>query len=1364
MKNKKLWQRILTFLCVVSMVISSFAVPAYAAGMQEGDKSSVSVDWLSEFGQYKTSSPNKWGEMEKFTVKKDNMPVYCLEYVKSFNGSPVTGTSLKQTAAWLNLSQAAQTGIIRATLYGYPNNTFGVSANAAYAATQLVIWEYQVGYRTGPTSSNTQFTSYINNNPSVKTAYNALLAKIANHSAKPSFSGQTVELKGIGAGYKQTLTDTTGVLSQYKISSNNPNVVVEQSGNTLSIYAKNSFVGDVTLTATKSETQKGFNNALALTGAGQTLWYGTLDDPVQFAIRVRISAGNLLIKKTAEDGKVSGIQFNVKGNGIDKNATTGSNGEIQIDGLTSGDYIVTEKVQDYYNPQNSQEVTVVPGKTTTVTFNNTLKRGSLQVTKNSEDGLKEGHRFHLFGTSQSGLPVDEYAVTDKNGVATFNNVLISGNTPYTLEEVDTGIQYVIPDKQTAVIKWNEITNNTFTNVLKKFKVDVVKTDEEAGSTPQGDASLAGAVYGIYKGDELIDTYVTDSNGQFSTKYYVCDDDWSIREITPPNGYNPNDTIYKLPAQPGEFEIELSTIHTDVTDRVIKGDIAIFKHNDDGSTGIDHPESGAKFEIYLKSAGSYENAKESERDILVTDENGFAQSKKMPFGTYVVEQTEGKEGLEFMKPFEVIISSDGTTYRYHINNATFESYLKVVKVDSETGKQIPYAGAGFQIYDPNGNLVKMQVTYPTPAVIDTFYTGPDGTLVTPQKLKAGKGYSLVEVQAQNGYVLDSTPIYFDVTPESASVENGLTLIKATKGNMPQKGTIDINKTGEIFSSVSVNGNVYQPVYAEANLAGCVFEIRAAEDITTPDGTIRYKKGTLVDKITTGTSTSKSKPLYLGKYLVNEVQTVNGMVVNSKTIEVTLSYAGQNISITNTAISVYNERQKIKIDLKKLLEEDELFGIGNNGEIQNVQFALYAADDLKAADGKIIPKDGLIEIVNVSKDGTALFSSDLPVGGKFYVQEYSTDEHYVISDEKHFVDFNYAGQDVDVVEVHINSGEAIYNKIIRGDIFGKKIDDEGFAISGAKFGLFKENETDFNEETALMTSTSNPIGVFAFFDVPFGKYIIKEISVSNQFVMSSQAYPVSITENTQVINIVAENKWVKGTVRVIKADAEYTENLLSGAVFEVFADVNNNGIYDEGIDRLAGTLEETEKGIYKLGDLKYGGYFLHEKVSPVHFLADSNYYFFEITSDDVVITVGNNGDLFTNAPEKGFIEITKKDLSNGKPLENVTFQIKDEYGNIVFEGKTDEKGILLHELRVGKYTYQEIATLDGYILDSKVYPFEIKENGEIVKATVTNERIPEPEIPILGDYGQELLCLAFAVNGFAGAFMLWTMFKKKKGKQK
>jgi len=620
--------------------------------------------------------------------------------------------------------------------------------------------------------------------------------------------------------------------------------------------------------------------------------YGaTVDDPVTGYMSLEVMTGSMKLIKTSEDGKVGGISFTISGEGVNTTRTTDANGVIEISDLNPGVYTVTEQAIDKYEPQETRRVTIVSGQTANVNF--TLKRGDLAVTKTSEDGLNEGVSFHLYGISLSGLAVDEYAVTDSSGKAYFSDVLIG--TGYTLEEVDTAIRYVVPEKQTAAVEWNTVTNKSFTNILKKFNVTLTKSDSETG-LPQGDATLAGATYGLYKGDTLIDSYTTDANGQFTTAYYVCDDDWSIREINPSEGYLLDGTSYHVGAEPQLYTIELNSTAVDATEIIVKGNIAIIKHTDDGSTQIETPEVGAEFAVYLKSAGSYDEAKETERDYLICDENGFAQTKNLPYGIYTVHQVSGWDGRELMPNFDVYISQNGATYRYLINNANFESYIKVIKTDAETGKVIPYAGAAFEIYNPDGSNVEMTYTYPTPTAIDVFYTNADGYLVTPEKLPYGKGYSLVEIGAPYGYVLNSEPVYFDVTEDNSSEESAVTVVVVERPNMAQKGMINITKTGEVFSTVTESSGVYQPVYEVKGIAGAVYEITAAEDIITPDGTLRYAKGEVVDTVTTGADgIAATKELYLGKYEIREITAPYGMVVNGEVHTAELTYAGQEVSM-------------------------------------------------------------------------------------------------------------------------------------------------------------------------------------------------------------------------------------------------------------------------------------------------------------------------------------------------------------------------------------------------------------------------------------------------------------------------------------
>ena len=773
--------------------------------------------------------------------------------------------------------------------------------------------------------------------------------------------------------------------------------------------------------------------------------------------------------------------------------------------------------------------------------------GNLKLVKTSEDGNVANIEFTVNG--------DGYSKTVKtNSKGEFELTdLVPGK--YTVTE-HTPTEYAEQKSKTVNVESGKTATVSFSNVLKKWNLTVTKTDAETKSA-QGDATLTGAVYGIYNNGKLVDKYTTDKNGGFTTSNYVCGDKWTLKEIEPSEGYLLDETEYHIGAETKKYTLENNSVSIGVTEDILKGKIAIIKHTDDGSTKIETPEKGAEFQVYLKSSGSYAKATESERDNLICDEYGFAETKDLPYGTYTVHQTKGWNGTEFIADFDVFVNEDGKTYKYLINNSSLESYVKIVKVDSETGKQIPYAGAGFQIYNPDGKLVTMKYTYPTVTEIDTFYTNSDGYLITPETLPYGKGYSVVEVQAPYGYTLDSTPVYFDITAEKISEENGVTIVKTEKKNTPQKGTITIEKTGEIFSNVTAvgggytdeNGNdvalptIYQPEYSVSGLSGAVFEIYADEDITTPDGTIRYTKDTLVDTITTdekGTATSKL--LYLGKYRVVETVAPYGTVINPEPHTVELTYSGQNEKVTNTSTSFTNDRQKVEIDLTKILEQDEKFNIGSNAEIRNVSFGLYADEDLKASNGTVIPKNGLIEIITCDEKGKSQFTTDIPIGS-YYVKEISTDNHYILSDKKYPVVFEYVGQDTATVHISVNDGEPIKNEIIYGTIKGLKIDREtGENIAGALFGLFNAEEKEFTEKTAILTSESNEDGTFTFDNVPYGEYIVRELKPATGYLPNGESYPVTISENKEIIEITVENDKIPelGTTATIDGKKEFTVN--------------------------------------------------------------------------------------------------------------------------------------------------------------------------------------------------------------------------------
>ena len=1051
--------------------------------------------------------------------------------------------------------------------------------------------------------------------------------------------------------------------------------------------------------------------------------------------------GTIKVNKTADDGIVSGREFKVTGNdGSSYTKKTNANGVAEFSGLkvynTSTGKAITYTVSEInvdtrYEVPKAQNVTLTSGDvdlTVNVKFNNQLKTGSIKINKQSEDNQNGDREFTITGNGKT------YTIkTGSDGVAILSDIPVynSNNEKivYTISEQNVPIRYVVPADQTATLTADATTTKKFKNILKKFTVEVTKQDSETASE-QGNGTLARAVYGLYKDGELVDTYTTDENGYFKTKEYVCGN-YTIQEISPSAGYLLDTTVHSVGTEPEKYTIESNPISMTVTEDVVKGNIAIIKHSDDGSTQIETPEVGAEFEVYLKSSGSYANAVETERDHLTCDENGFAQTKDMPYGVYTVHQTVGWEGTEFIADFDVNISESGQTYRYLINNAEFESYIKVVKVDSETGKTIPYEGAGFEIYDSNGQKISMTFSYPTPTTIDTFYTNSEGYLITPEVLPYGE-YSLVEVQAPYGYALDKTPVAFSVSLENAEKENSLTIVKVEKQNTAQKGKISVRKTGDIFTSVTtassaytnengemiVNPTTYTPVFANGDLSGAVFQVIAVEDIVTLDGTVRASAGDVVAEITTDENGyAETDLLYLGKYEIKEVQAPYGYVRNSESQFVELTYAGQEIAVLDTVnASFVNDYQSVEISLSKVMENDELFGIGNNNEYLSVRFGLFAAEDITAADGTVIPADGLLSEVSLAENMTAKFDVQIPFG-RYYVKEISTDEHYILNGEKYLVNFEYMGQDIQNVD--IDCGQFV-NLLKRGRIEGHKVDDKSEPLENAVFGLFTADCVKFSRDTAIMTAASDENGYFVFDEIPYGEYIIHEIESPRGYILSGKEYAVSIAEDGEVIEITAENKPV--TVEISKRDVYGNE--LAGA--EMVLENADGEIVDKW------TSDGTNHIVSKLGA---GEYMLKEIAAPDGYVIAMDIKFSVDVYGNVTVenvdskALSDNGyPLIVMVDDTTKVRISKRDITTGEELPGATLQIIDENGNVVEEWvSTDEAHFIEGKLIAGKeYTLRETIAPDGYEIANEI-SFTVNEDGSVTEVVMYDEHTPDLETP-------------------------------------
>lgn len=645
-------------------------------------------------------------------------------------------------------------------------------------ATQVLVWETVVGERDAdfnhvdPGSADAVKSVYRTSHPlysRFSAYYDSIEASVKKHTVVPSFmdrseeAAQTVELSWDGGRYTATLTDTNGVLGEYAFSSAQSDMTFAVDGNDLTISAETASADGVTITAVRNNTRQGVlvwsDGHYGPDGTMQDVvtFRDTVSDPMYAYLHLKVGYGSVKIIKTSEDGEVSGISFTVSGNGTEQTVTTNADGEMQLDDLRPGAYTVTEQSSDRYEPQEVRQVTVISGQVATVTFHNTLKRGSLEVIKTSEDHLIEGVKFHLTGASLSGLPVDEYAVTDSTGKAVFSDVLIG--TGYVLSEVDTDVRYVIPEDQTAAVEWSKVTHKSIHNVLKKWNATVTKSDSATG-TPQGDAKLSGAVYGVYKGGQLVDTYVTDGNGQFTTVYYACGDDWTIREITPSEGYLLGSTVYPVGAEPQRYTAEYNPIALDVTEQVIRGGVALTK------VDKDYPENkleGAVFEVYRDSNRNQEL--DAEDELLGTMEelgSGEYALTGLCYGGYFAKEAQAPEGFYLDEnAYYFAITTDGETVTVENEagkgfvNAAQVGSLRIVKTSSD-GK---LEGFSFRVTGANG-------------YDQVFQTDAEGFILV-EGLRIGD-YTVSEVRdgSSDGYLLpaDKTASVFEGAVTEVEMHN------------------------------------------------------------------------------------------------------------------------------------------------------------------------------------------------------------------------------------------------------------------------------------------------------------------------------------------------------------------------------------------------------------------------------------------------------------------------------------------------------------------------------------------------------------------------------------------------------------------
>lgn len=1074
---------------------------------------------------------------------------------RKFYVDPTGGGNLMNSPYWKNgLNQTQRDLLMLVSMYGFPARTpqqLGVSTvDDAYAATQAVIWEIVTGRRnksglvSGYKSSAEELNSGI---PAAKnnvnyfhdcymlyaydgnghtkgeatpalTAYNKILADMSKHDTLASFAGQTLTLKWDGASktYKGSLTDKNGMLANSSITSALPSgLSAKISGNTITVTASKPFdTTAIHLKKNLSELHK--ISPLAVleetSGKGQEMLCGVMDDPKPYSFSVRTAQGTAKIVKESEDGVVSGLQFRVTGNGIDKTYTTDSKGQI-TDTLPAGTYTVTEvNTPGRYNTPANQSITVPDGGTATVTFNNTLKKGYVEIYKadTTTGNPLAGAVFGIYNSAN--IRVGELK-TNADGYAK-SGLLPYGDGYYLLEEkapdgyvLDTTKHYfnVRTNNQTVTIRTN--------NQSQMGQITVQKNDGETGEavsvpatfdiraasdikTPDGTIRL--------KAGELADT-VTTKNGVGTTKQLYLGE-YLVTERTAPDGYVQDGRQYPVSLEYAGQTVKIVTESMTVPNTPQKGTITVRKT--DSETGKPVTEAEAVFEIHAKTdivtGDGTIRYKAGELVDTITTANGIATSKPLYLGAYIVTEKTAPEGyVQDPKPQEVALRYGGQTVELVTESVTFanapqKGQIVVQKNDAESGKPITASPAVFEIR-AKADIVTADgtVRYKAGELVDTLTTG-DG-IATSKPLYLGT-YTVTEKTAPDGYIQD-TAVY-DVTLFYGEQTVELVTEGISIDNAPQMGTITLTK---------VDKETGKPII----LSDATFQIHAKTDIITGDGVVHYKAGELVDTLTTVQGMIASKPLYLGAYTITEITAPEGYILDSTPHDVTLSYGGQSVELVNESLSLDNAPQMGTITISKVDKET-----GKPITGADAVFELRAKEDIVTADGTIRHKAGELVATLTTKDGVV--TTGLLYLGTYTITEITAPEGYILNDTPHDVTLAYGGQDVALVTESLT----VENAPQMGQIVITKVDSETgkpILLSPATFEVYAAEDIITPDGTIRYTKgqlvdtlvTENGVATSKL--LYLGDYIVMETIAPEGYILDTTPYEAALLYDGQVASL-------------------------------------------------------------------------------------------------------------------------------------------------------------------------------------------------------------------------------------------------------
>lgn len=1089
------------------------------------------------------------GEFISYITKMyvDGQLAYCLEptvLIPGGVGSSVPGYEASSVLSYDRLDYATKVKVWKIAYYGYGYGDH--TGNDWFAATQCLIWEAinepQQAYTMSDepwdlTEIKNEIMQLVEMNPAGKV---------------PSFAGSTIKLSLHKAAQ---LIDQNQVLSNYAVP-DAKNITVNQNGNHLTLTLEDSLDFASSLNASGSVYNALLQSVIWKNENYQIMFTQHYEPMKDFSIFFELdSVPFTIVKLDHQNGQEPCGEADLKGavisirNALDQmevvRLSMKDSNMITYENLPAGDYLACEVIPPKGYQLNTQCVpfSTKTGNSPSVEILDEVIQGQIQILKKDEETGKaplDQAEFAIFDLD--GKQVDTVLITDGKGISQF---LPYGH--YTIREVLAPKGYVLSDESQEVFiqEEDQILTVEFTNKPQKGQILVTKLDESSGNIAQGEASLEGVVYQIfaqeailgydgmrlYDQDDLVETIKAD--GVIATSSILPLGIYRICEQIPSLGYNRNEGCEIVELKAPEQAEALNLERIDFTNKVIEGQIAITKFivgdeglKEDRNSGVVTAGKGFSFEVIALSSNEIV-------DTLITDENGYAISKLLPYGRYQIKELNS-EGYEAAKEFEVMINEEGKIYRYIVENDVFEAELTLYKIDQETKKRVVLPNASFKIKNGKGEYIKQTITYPQKIEIDTFTTDETGSIHLPSPLSYGT-YSICEVQAPYGYVLNENELEFQVDGSSKEI-----VIEFE--DMPVKGNVIINKTGEVLSGFEKRetpfGWVYVPQFEKNILDGVTYRIFAREDIITPDQTLWYHANEIVEEITTiENEPIASSRLPLGAYSLQEIRTKDGYVRDEQIYDFDLTYENQSVEVVTYSFYHNNERKKGVLHYSKVFESS-LFHEDSELKKDTV-FGLFNAEDIWIEDELVLVKGSMLGYSLLNQDFSGKF--DLNWAGNYFIQEICSPEGYELNKTEYSFTFDFS--DTEEAVVHLDLGQEILNETKKGSLTLLKCDefkDEPLVKEGFVF----EVAADESFERIIAREKTDENGIAFFENLEIGTYYVREIQSVDPYLLSSEVIKIEIVED-EISEIVFENRYREVGLTIVKMNEK--EELLDEAEF-------------------------------------------------------------------------------------------------------------------------------------------------------------------------------------------------------------------------